>query len=71
LSGCIDAVLYQMVQPFGPEAKGRWCLTGTRIWARVSVGGSTIGEAVGPLVVGGLNLDISDGIRWEITSNAL
>ena len=60
-----------MVQPFGPEAKGRWCLTGTRIWVRASVGGCTIGDVpVGPLVADGLELDVNGEMRRKIASDA-
>jgi len=37
----------------------------------MSLGGSTIGEMVGPLVAGGLELDVSGETRQKVTSDAL
>jgi len=38
---------------------------------RVSAGGSTIDEVVGPLFAGGLELDVSDDTQQKITSDSL
>ena len=74
---CAEEVVYQAVSPGEPEQNGRCCLNGvgvdvasvvvTRVEfeavVRVPVGGSTIGEVVGPLVADGLKLDVSDETR--------
>ena len=78
---CADDVVYHEVTPGEPEQNGRCCLNGVVAGAgfvvlsgvarRVSVGGSTIGETVGPLVALGLELDVSGEIRRKMTADAL
>jgi len=72
---CAEEVVYQVVTPGEPEQNGRCCLNGvgrdrgsvmTVGPAAVLADGSAIvidSEVVGPLVTGGLELDVSGETR--------
>ena len=79
---CAEEVVYQVVTPGEPEQNGRCCLNGVgRDMESVMVvgpaavltdGSVMIGsEVVGPLVTGGLELDVSGETRQRINSDAL